>query len=111
MLERESVRVTWFELCRAYRRLEAQGVVRGGYFVNGVSGETFALPEAGRFVRSIRKMSPTGALITISAADPLNLAGILTPGLRITAISAHRILLRGGERVAGRRGGKLIRGV
>jgi ATP-dependent Lhr-like helicase len=108
MLERESVRVTWFELCRAYRRLEAQGVVRGGYFVNGVSGEQFALPEAVGLLRSIRKMSPTGALITISAADPLNLAGILTPGLRITAISAHRILLRDGVPVAALKAGQLI---
>ena len=108
MLERESIRVTWFELCRAYRRLEAQGEIRGGYFVNGVSGEQFALPEAIGLLRSIRKTPPTGALITISAADPLNLAGILTPGLRIAAISAHRILLRDGVPVAALKAGQLI---
>jgi len=108
MLERESIHVTWFELCRAYRRLEAQGAIRGGYFVNGVSGEQFALPEAVGLLRSIRKKPATGALITISAADPLNLAGILTPGLRITAISAHRILLRDGVPVAALKAGQLI---
>jgi ATP-dependent Lhr-like helicase len=108
MLERESVRVTWFELCRAYRRLEARGAIRGGYFVNGVSGEQFALPEAVGLLRSIRKKPATGTLITISAADPLNLAGILTPGLRITAISAHRILLRDGVPVAALKAGQLI---
>jgi ATP-dependent helicase Lhr and Lhr-like helicase len=108
MLERESVRVTWFELCRAYRRLEAQGAIRGGYFVNGVSGEQFALPEAVGMLRSIRKKPATGTLITISAADPLNLAGILTRGLRITAISAHRILLRDGVPVAALKAGQLI---
>jgi ATP-dependent Lhr-like helicase len=108
ILERESIRVTWFELCRAYRRLEAQGEIRGGYFVNGVSGEQFALPEAVGLLRSIRKLPPTGALITISAADPLNLAGILTPGLRIAAISAHRILLRDGAPVAALKAGQLI---
>jgi ATP-dependent Lhr-like helicase len=108
MMERESLRVSWFELCRAYRRLEAQGESRGGYFVNGVSGEQFALPEAVGLLRSIRKLPPAGALIAISAADPLNLAGILTPGLRIAAINAHRILLRDGVPVAALKAGQLI---
>jgi ATP-dependent Lhr-like helicase len=108
MLERESLHVSWLELCRTYRRLEAQGEIRGGYFVNGVSGEQFALPEAVGLLRSIRKMPATGALITISAADPLNLVGILAPGQRIAAISAHRILLRDGVPVAALKAGQLI---
>jgi ATP-dependent helicase Lhr and Lhr-like helicase len=108
LLDKESLRVSWFELCRAYRRLEARGEIRGGYFVNGVSGEQFALPEAVGLLRSIRKISATGSLIAISAADPLNLAGILTPGLRVAAISAHRILLRDGVPVAALRAGQLI---
>jgi Lhr-like helicases len=108
MLDKESLRVSWFELCRAYRRLEARGEIRGGYFVSGVSGEQFALPEAVGLLRSIRKMPGTGALITISAADPLNFAGILTPGLRIAAISAHRILLRDGIPIAALKANQLI---
>jgi ATP-dependent Lhr-like helicase len=108
MLVRESLRVSWFELSRAYRRLEAHGEIRGGYFINGVSGEQFALPEAVGLLRSIRKIPATGALVTISAADPLNLAGVLTPGLRIAAISAHRILLRDGVPVAALKAGQLI---
>jgi ATP-dependent Lhr-like helicase len=108
ILDKESLSVSWFELCRAYRRLEAQGEIRGGYFVSGVSGEQFALPEAVGLLRSIRKMPATGALITISAADPLNLAGILTPGLRIAAISAHRILLRDGVPIAALRANQLV---
>jgi ATP-dependent Lhr-like helicase len=76
--------------------------------VNGVSGEQFALPEAVGLLRSMRKMPTTGALIAISAADPLNLAGILTPGLRIAAIKAHRILLRDGVPVAALKAGQLI---
>src|SRR5262249_49986419 len=79
LLERESLLITWYELGRIYRRLEARGEIRGGYFVGGVSGEQFALPEAIGLLRSIRKSSPNGALITLSAADPLNLQGILTP--------------------------------
>jgi ATP-dependent Lhr-like helicase len=108
MMERESLHVSWFELSRAYRRLEARGEIRGGYFVNGVSGEQFALPEAVGLLRSMRKKPTTGALIAISAADPLNLAGILTPGLRVAAIKAHRILLRDGVPVAALKAGQLI---
>jgi len=47
-------------------------------------------------MRSIRKVAPRGKLVTLSGADPLNLAGILTPGARVTAIGANRILLRDG---------------
>jgi ATP-dependent Lhr-like helicase len=96
LLERESSPVSWYELGRVYRRCEARGEIRGGYFVGGVSGEQFALPEAIGLLRSIRKTSSNGALITLSAADPLNLQGILTPGARISAFTANRILFRDG---------------
>jgi ATP-dependent Lhr-like helicase len=76
--------------------LEARGEIRGGYFVGGVSGEQFALPEAIGLLRSIRKTSSNGSLITLSAADPLNLQGVLTPGARIPAFTANRVLFRGG---------------
>ncbi len=96
LLNRESLRVSWFELGRVYRRLEARGEIRGGHFVNGVSGEQFALPEAIGLLRSIRRAAPTGECIVINAADPLNLQGILTPGPRVTSITANRILLKDG---------------
>jgi ATP-dependent Lhr-like helicase len=83
-----------------YRRREARGEIRGGYFVGGVSGEQFALPEAVGLLRSIRKTSSNGELITLSAADPLNLQGILTPGSRVAAFSANRILFRDGVPIA-----------
>jgi ATP-dependent Lhr-like helicase len=83
-----------------YRRWEARGEIRGGYFVGGVSGEQFALPEAVGLLRSIRKTSSNGELITLSAADPLNLQGILTPGSRVAAFSANRILFRDGVPIA-----------
>ena len=79
-----------------YRRWEARGEIRGGYFVGGVSGEQFALPEAIGLLRSMRKASSNGELITLSAADPLNLQGILTPGPRLAAFTANRILFRDG---------------
>jgi ATP-dependent Lhr-like helicase len=108
LLERESLRVPWFELSRLYRRLEARGEIRGGYFVSGVSGEQFALPEAIGLLRSIRKKPSSGELIAISGADPLNLAGILTPGPRITAVTANRLLLRGGVPVAALEAGNIV---
>ena len=100
LLGRESFPVTWYELGRIYRRWEARGEIRGGYFVGGVSGEQFALPEAIGLLRSIRKSSSNGELITLSAADPLNLQGILTPGARIPAFTANRILFRAGLPIA-----------
>jgi ATP-dependent Lhr-like helicase len=100
LLERESFPITWYELGRIYRRWEARGEIRGGYFVGGVSGEQFALPEAIGLLRSIRKTSSSGELITLSAADPLNLQGVLTPGPRIPAFTANRILFRDGLPIA-----------
>jgi ATP-dependent Lhr-like helicase len=108
LLERESLKVSWFELGRVYRRLEARGEIRGGHFVSGVSGEQFALPEAIGLLRSLRKAKPTGELIMLSAADPLNLIGVLTPGPRITAIGANRLLLRDGVPIAALEGGKIV---
>ncbi|MGZ5566046.1 MAG: Lhr family helicase, partial [Limisphaerales bacterium] len=108
MIERESLNVSWFELGRAYRRLEARGEIRGGHFVTGVSGEQFALPEAIGLLRSIRKTPAKGELITISGADPLNLAGILAPGPKVTAITSSRILLRDGVPIAALEGGNVI---
>jgi ATP-dependent Lhr-like helicase len=100
LLERESLSVSWYELGRIYRRWEARGEIRGGYFVGGVSGEQFALPEAIGLLRSIRKAASKNELITLSAADPLNLQGILTPGPRIAAFTSNRILLRDGLPIA-----------
>ena len=85
----------------------ARGEIRGGYFVGGISGEQFALPEAIGLLRSIRKSSPNEELITLSAADPLNLQGMLTPGPRIAALTANRILFLDGLPIAALEGGEI----
>jgi ATP-dependent helicase Lhr and Lhr-like helicase len=108
VLEQESLRVSWFELIRVYRRLEAQGEIRGGHFIAGVSGEQYALPEAVGSLRAIRKLAQKGDLIPISAADPLNLTGVLTPGLRVAAVSAHRVLLRDGVPTVALKAGQIL---
>ncbi len=107
--ERETFATTWYELGRIYRRWEARGEIRGGYFVGGVSGEQFALPEAIGLLRSIRKAPPNRDLITLSAADPLNLQGILTPGPRIASLTANRILFRDGLPLAALEAGKICK--
>jgi ATP-dependent Lhr-like helicase len=107
LLERETLAVGWYELGRIYRRWEARGEIRGGYFVGGISGEQFALPEAIGLLRSIRKTLLNGQLVTLSAADPLNLQGILTPGPRIAALTAGRILFRDGLPIAALEAGEL----
>jgi ATP-dependent helicase Lhr and Lhr-like helicase len=91
LLTRETRMASWRELTRAYRRLEARGEIRGGRFVSGMSGEQFALPEAVERLREIRRSAPDGRVIAISAADPLNLAGIVTTGERVRAVASSRV--------------------
>jgi ATP-dependent Lhr-like helicase len=100
MLARETNAATWRELTIVYRRLEARGEIRGGRFVTGVSGEQFALPDAVERMREVRRSARDGRLITISAADTLNLTGVLTAGDRIRAVTRTRIVYRDGVALA-----------
>ena len=93
---RESNTAPWRELARVYRRLEARGEIRGGRFVTGMSGEQFALPDAVTRLREIRREQPNGRVSIVSAADPLNLTGIITAGERVRAIPSNRIAYRDG---------------
>jgi ATP-dependent helicase Lhr and Lhr-like helicase len=100
ILARESMVPRWRELLITYRRLEDRGEIRGGRFVSGFLGEQFALPIAIESLRAASKVAPTGEIITISAADPLNLVGIVVPGERISPTSLKNISLRDGVPVA-----------
>ena len=95
----------WRDLLRAYRRMEGRGEVRGGRFVAGVSGEQFALPEAVERLRATRRAGPSGSLLTVGSADPLNLVGLLLPGSRIAPVGPGRILYRDGVPIAVREAG------
>ncbi|HUA88787.1 MAG TPA: hypothetical protein VL994_05095, partial [Steroidobacteraceae bacterium] len=97
----------WHALLRSFRRLEAQGHIRGGRFVAGATGEQYALPEAVTVLRAVRRREPRGELVALSAADPLNLTGIVTPGTRIAALAGNRVLLRDGVAVATHTGGEV----
>ncbi len=104
LLDREGDLPPWYALLRVYRRLEAQGRIRGGRFVAGFAGEQYALPEAVSALRKARRAPKTGELVSISAADPLNLLGIITPGHRVPATPKNRILFRDGLPIAFREG-------
>jgi ATP-dependent Lhr-like helicase len=91
LMTRENIAVSWRDLLWAMRRMEARGTIRGGRFVSGFSGEQFALPEAVDALRSVRKLKLTGERVKISAADPLNLAGIVLPGPRVPALPTNSV--------------------
>ncbi|MEO5956987.1 MAG: DEAD/DEAH box helicase, partial [Nitrospiraceae bacterium] len=97
LLARESLVQSWRDLLVQYRRMELQGEIRGGRFVSGFVGEQFALPES---VQSMRALRQTGFSlpqeITLSACDPLNLAGVILPGPRIPAVPANVLVFKGG---------------
>ena len=91
LLARENLAVPWREVLWALRRMEARGTISGGRFVAGFSGEQFAHPDAVGMLREIRKRPLTGETILLSAADPLNLTGIVLPGPRIPALGTNSV--------------------
>ena len=75
--------------------MEARGEIRGGRFVGGILGEQFARPEAVDLLRALRRTAPAHDL-RIAAADPLNLAGIVTPGPRVSPLAGRAVELLAG---------------
>ena len=90
ILTRERLPVPWRDLVRVYRHLELRGDVRGGRFVQRFSGEQYALPEAVELMRRLRR-SDREIRVTVAAADPLNLQGILTPDERVPSQTRRRV--------------------
>jgi ATP-dependent helicase Lhr and Lhr-like helicase len=109
LLQRESHLPPWRDLVRVYRRLEARGEIRGGRFVAGFGGEQFAAPDAVGRLRAVRKMEKPGELVVLSASDPVNLVGVVTPEARVAAIHRNRILLKDGLPLAAVEGGQVRR--
>ena len=97
----------WRDLLRVYRRLEARGEIRGGRFVAGFTGEQYALPDAVGALRDVRRKPGSDVWVSLSGADPLNLAGILTPGPKLAALTTHRLLYRDGVPIALLAGGEV----
>ena len=96
LLAREPDVPAWRDLLRIYRRLEMSGELRGGRIVGGFVGEQFAAPEALEALRAIRREERCGQTVRVSACDPLNLVGIITPGPRVPAVPGHHVSYRDG---------------
>ena len=100
VIQRETLLPPWRELLSYLRRMEDRGEVRGGRFVDGFSGEQFALPEALGLLRQPAEPNRKPIFTVISACDPLNLGGLITPGAKTPSITGNRILLENGLPVA-----------
>ena len=96
LMARETLSLPWRDILWALRRMEARGTARGGRFVGGFAGEQYALAEAVDLLRTVHRTTPNGEIVTLSAADPLNLVGIIVPGARVSAQSQDRLVLRDG---------------
>jgi ATP-dependent Lhr-like helicase len=88
----DSLRMPWRDIQWALRRLEDRGLVRGGRFVSGFSGEQYALPAAADQLVRTRKEPRTGERVVINATDPLNLVGVVVPGPTVPAVRTKRVV-------------------
>ena len=88
--------------------MEAKGEIRGGRFINGFIGEQFATPEAIEMLRSNAQNDGPTDLITLSACDPLNMIGILTPDDKIPAVIGNKICFRDGVAICSLSHGQII---
>src|SRR5262245_24156098 len=89
---RDSLRVPWRDVQWALRRLEDRGLVRGGRFVSGFSGEQYALPEAVEQLGHVRKAPRTGERVVVNATDPLNLVGVVVPGATVPTVRTNQVV-------------------
>jgi ATP-dependent Lhr-like helicase len=96
LARQENISVPWREILRVLRRMEAQGIVRGGRFVAGFYGEQYARPEAVESLRNVRRAEKNGELVRVSAVDPLNLTGVIMPGERVPSIHTKTVHYRDG---------------
>jgi ATP-dependent Lhr-like helicase len=108
LLARDALTYRWRDLVRVYRRLEARGEIRGGRFLSGFIGEQFALPEAVELLRKTKNAEPDGRFIAVSACDPLNLAGILSPGHKVPAVVRNRLVFRDGVPIVSMENGSVV---
>jgi len=95
LLARETLAPAWRDLLIVLRRMEARGEVRGGRFVAGLVGEQFARSEAIDLLRGLRRSEESTEALSVATADPLNLAGIILPGPRVSALAGGMVDLVG----------------
>jgi ATP-dependent Lhr-like helicase len=98
----------WRDVLACCRRLEARGEIRGGRFIAGFAGEQYASADAVGLLREVRRRPPTLQYVAVSGADPLNLAGIVTPGARLASLTGNRLLYRDGLPIASFAAGEIV---
>ncbi len=91
LAQRDGLRLPWREVQWALRRLEDRGLVRGGRFVSGFSGEQYALPSAVEQLARVRKSARSGERVVVNATDPLNLVGVIVPGDTVAAVRTNQV--------------------
>jgi ATP-dependent Lhr-like helicase len=106
-LTRENAAPPWYELVRVFRHMELRGEVRGGRFIARVAGEQFAQEAAVSQLRTLRDGVDDGQWSILSAADPVNLSGIITDGPRIPAMHKNSLILQAGRCVAAKVAGRI----
>lgn len=106
LIAREEGAPSWFELLQVLRRLEARGEIRGGRFIVGVGGEQFALADTIQQLRRLRDETPNQEILVISAADPLNLVGIITRHDRVPRTASNHVAYLNGVPIATVQGGE-----
>ncbi len=89
---RDGLRLPWRDIQAALRRLEDRGVIRGGRFVSGFSGEQYALPEAVEQLSRVRRQPRTGVEVVVNATDPSNLVGLVGPGQAVPAVRTNQVI-------------------
>lgn len=107
LLAREAAAPQWHELVSVFRRLELRAEVQGGRFIAGVAGEQFANESAIGELRTVRETSDDDSWLVLSAADPLNLVGIVLPGPRITANAQNALIFRSGRCLAAKQSDRI----
>jgi ATP-dependent Lhr-like helicase len=91
----------WRVLYEVLSRMEMAGDVRRGYFVEGLSGAQFALPEAARRLAELTlPVTAAAPVVLVHSQDPANLYGAGAP--------FDIPLLDGGSRPLGRRAGNWL---
>lgn len=79
-LENEAGAWDWNLIYQELQRQEMRGEVRRGYFVQGLSGAQFALPEVVEQLRALRDTTNDAEPVVLNACDPANLHGLSREG-------------------------------
>lgn len=102
-VDRESLAPPWRVLLPVLRRMELQGLLRGGRFIAGIGGEQFAAAETIDELRKFKKHQDQRSMAPyycLAATDPANLINLLQPTRKLARLAGNRVLYQGGVPVA-----------